>query len=63
MFNLLEKQIATLAGYSPWSHKESDMTEWLNTHIYLIYTYKHIYKTFIPIMHLKQIFKNILVFL
>ena len=21
-----------LAGYSPWSHKESDMTEWLSTH-------------------------------
>ena len=22
----------SLAGYSPWSHKESDMTEQLNTH-------------------------------
>ena len=24
----------SLAGYSPWGHKESDMTEWLNTHTY-----------------------------
>ena len=24
-------------GYSPWDHKESDTTEWLNTHMYLIY--------------------------
>ena len=23
----------SLVGYSPWSHKESDMTEWLSTHI------------------------------
>ena len=22
----------SLAGYSPWGHKESDTTEWLNTH-------------------------------
>ena len=22
----------SLAGYSPWGHKESDMTEWLSTH-------------------------------
>ena len=21
-----------LAGYSPWGHKESDMTEWLSAH-------------------------------
>ena len=23
----------TLVGYSPWGHKESDMTEWLHLHI------------------------------
>ena len=22
----------SLAGYSPWGHKESDMTEWLSSH-------------------------------
>ena len=22
----------SLVGYSPWGHRESDMTEWLNTH-------------------------------
>ena len=22
----------SLAGHSPWGHKESDMTEWLRTH-------------------------------
>ena len=25
----------SLAGYSPWDHKESDMTEQLSTHTYL----------------------------
>ena len=25
----------SLAGYSPWGRKESDMTEWLHTHIYI----------------------------
>ena len=33
----------------------------LHAHIHTnihTYTYKHIYKTFIPIMHLKQVFKN-----
>ena len=25
----------SLAGYSPWGHKELDMTEQLNTHTYL----------------------------
>ena len=30
----------SLAGYSPWGHKESDMTEQLSTHIYA-----HIHKT------------------
>ena len=42
----LEKEMATyssiltreshgqsLVGYSPWGHKESDMTEWLNTSV------------------------------
>ena len=24
----------SLVGYSPWGHKESDMTEWLNTALY-----------------------------
>ena len=24
----------SLAGYSPWGHKQSDMTEWLSTHIF-----------------------------
>ena len=25
----------SLAGYSPWGHKESDITEWLNTHTHI----------------------------
>ena len=40
--DLLEKEMATrssilahrqrsLVGYSPWGHKESDMTEWLHS--------------------------------
>ena len=24
----------SLVGYSPWGHKQSDMTEWLSTHIF-----------------------------
>ena len=27
----------SLAGYSPWGHKESDMTEWLTLLLYLFY--------------------------
>ena len=29
-----------LVGYSPWGHKELDMTEWLNTHAH-IHTHIH----------------------
>ena len=40
----LEKRMAThsssLAGYCPWSHKESDMTEHAHT-IFLVSTYMH----------------------
>ena len=25
----------SLAGYSPWGHKESDITEWLSTHTHI----------------------------
>ena len=33
-----------LVGYSPWSHKELDMTEWLNTHAHIhTHTYMHTY--------------------
>ena len=30
-----------LVGYSPWGHKESDMTEWLSTHTHT-HTHTHI---------------------
>ena len=36
----------SLEGYSPWGHKESDMTSWLNNKVYVyiyIYTYIYIY--------------------
>ena len=26
----------SLVSYSPWGHKESDMTEWLSTHAYIL---------------------------
>ena len=29
----------SLAGYSPWGHKESDTTEHTSTYIYYIYIY------------------------
>ena len=25
----------SLAGYGPWGHRESDMTEWLGPHTYI----------------------------
>ena len=28
----------SLAGYSPWGHKESDTTEWLSTYIHIKYS-------------------------
>jgi len=31
----------SLAGYSPWGHKELDMTEWVNTHNPLPYSSQH----------------------
>ena len=37
----------SLVGYSPWGHKELDMTEWLSTahiNIYIIYKYEIINK-------------------
>ena len=42
-----------LAGYSPWSHKESDMTEWL-THTHTTHTYTHIHTwfTYLVFIHL-----------
>ena len=34
----------TLAGYSPWGHKESDMTEYTHTHTH---THSKILETFL----------------
>ena len=31
----------TVPGYSPWVHKESDMTEQLSTHIFLVFYQGH----------------------
>ena len=36
----------SLAGYSPWGHKELDMTEWLSiAHTYIIYSFNYSYFT------------------
>ena len=39
----------SLAGYSLWGHKESNMTEWLRK-----YTYRHIYVYWILFMQIKR---------
>ena len=36
VFLLGELHGQSLAGYSPWGCRESDTTEWLSTHMYLI---------------------------
>ena len=45
-------------GYSPWSHKELDMTEQLGTHTY-IHTYIHIYMCVCVYIYIYMIFSYV----
>ena len=47
----------SLAGYSPWGHKELDMTEWLSiAHTYIIYSFSYSYFTLShTIINIKQV--------
>ena len=50
-------RLKSLVGYSPWVRKDSNMTEWLNTHTHT-HTHTHTYFTTSLSADFKRYFKN-----